>query len=289
MLKIEPTVFCASKNGLDKKDFEDAFTQPFLKDGSESVRFAIADGSTTSSFSKEWANILIHSYAKRNDFDLNNSEFIGSLVDKWEKLIGNRDMAWFAKEKRGQGAYATLLGLELDLVNKKWESIAVGDSCLFLIRDGAIRVTFPLSNFSDFGSNPYLVSSKRDGNKDLGNWIKKAHGDFLSGDMLIMATDAISAWFLKEASAGGVPWYFFHQLTDIREKEFEKDKIYANLYATGGLIPDIFYDLAFGNNKSKKNESWIVNNWIFNNWLNDKRNAGQIKNDDATVFIINIL
>ena len=215
-------------------------------------------------------------------------------------MISNSKLTWFGAEKLSKGAYSTFLGLTLDLENSKWTAESIGDSCLFIIRDGKLLQSFPLEKSFEFNSSPYLLSSKEENNEFIENNIKNSNGTLLVGDLLILATDALSHWFLKEIENTKQPWLFFTQLMEDEQKTEEKKLLFKNW----SLIKDIWvksnnitdpqaYDLfteGIFNKDDKKSEieAWSFKNWLFSNWLDKNRNMGYIKNDDTTLYVLRI-
>jgi len=291
MLEVENILLCCSqKSGLDKDDYEDAFTPLSSVDKhNKKIKIAVADGATESSFSKEWANILVEKYSSSN-FEITDNKFFEEAFKDWESYINQKKLSWFATEKLNNGAFAAFLGLNIDLESNTYKVEAIGDCCLFLIRNNQIATTFPLTNFEDFTNNPTLLST-RDINS-LSNF-KNISGELLPGDMLIMASDALSAFILKEKSS--LPWEFFVQLCSKSSKKREKDKLlnnWKNLKKEWTNIDhdneiDKFTNLVFQKQtENNEQEDWIFKNWIFKNWLEQQRNNGSIKNDDVTLYLI---
>jgi hypothetical protein len=103
--------------------------------------------------------------------------------------------------KRDEGAFATLLGLELlpTSDSRGWglQAVAVGDSCLFVVRKDRIHATFPIANLSGFGNQPKLVPSAS---------VRCPEPEWLSaraesGDLVLLATDAVAAALMGLSSA----------------------------------------------------------------------------------------
>jgi hypothetical protein len=260
---------------------------------------AVADGATESSFSKEWSNLLANKYTEEQ-FDLRDKNYRKTIIGEWESIIDNNKLAWFGAEKLSKGAFSTFLGLSLDLENNKWTAESIGDSCLFIIREGKLLQSFPAVNSSEFNSNPYLLSSKEENNESLEKNIKNSSGTLLAGDLLILATDALACWFLKEVEDSKQPWIFFVQLLDDGQKVEEKKLLFKNWSSlkdiwvknnniTDAQAFDLFIKEIFDKSDKKDEiERWSFRNWLFSNWLDKIRNMGYIKNDDTTLYILKI-
>lgn len=85
-------------------------------------------------------------------------------------------------------------------------AFAIGDSCLFQIRDNDLELTFPLAHSSQFDSRPILVCSNAINNKEVWDDITLERGTVQPGDTLLFATDALARWFLVQHEAGERPW-----------------------------------------------------------------------------------
>jgi hypothetical protein len=88
----------------------------------------------------------------------------------------------------------------------RWQAIAVGDSCLFQIRNGEMVTAFPIQTADQFNSRPLLLSSNPARNRQVWSELKYAEGDCHPGDLFVLVTDAIACWFLKQVEAGHFPW-----------------------------------------------------------------------------------
>jgi hypothetical protein len=243
--------FCCEKLGNKEIENEDAYLIPTPSEIEieTSIKIAVSDGATESSFSKEWADLLV-SYFKDYSFEAENlSAILEKARDSWFDKIKNIELPWYAQEKIQQGAYASLLGVTIDLRELTWKAVAIGDSNLFVIKEGNLVKAFPIVSEEGFGSTPYLLSSKPSQNLEIDAQVLMTSGVLESGDLVVIGTDAISAWFLTETHKGGNPWL------DLK-------------------------NLLGGNGYSKTD---------FINWLNNKRFEKEIKNDDTTIIIVEIM
>src|SRR6185369_17172238 len=94
-------------------------------------------------------------------------------------------------------------GLPLD--GLRWHALAIGDSCLFQVRDGRLFESFPLCRAVEFNSRPVLVSSNPTSNERVWEEVYYKEGDTQPEDLFFLATDALSQWFLAEHESGGKP------------------------------------------------------------------------------------
>lgn len=205
--------FCCPKSGNSAEEYEDAWAhrRASIPAG---VRVAVADGATESSFAKLWAVLLAESYVRS---ELAGAEFFERLEPArrlWRRRLAGRPLPWFATEKAAQGAFAAFLGVQIDAQQNRWKALAVGDCCLMQIDNVGKRMrvvkAFPLQKSSQFTMSPYLIGSRSNG--DLRDErIQISKGSLRDGDMLLLATDALAAWLLKQHEAGRPLWNWIYR------------------------------------------------------------------------------
>lgn len=172
---------------------------------------AVADGATESLFSGLWARLLVGAHARGEIADAQGLlSALPGLQRQWHEHVKSKPLPWYAEEKLREGAFATLLGLRLQLPTEgntgMWEALAVGDSCLFQIRRGGLVRAFPLEQSAAFGSTPFLLSTHAHQNARVEPQVRAASGDLRDGDTLLLMTDALACWFLAEHERGYAPW-----------------------------------------------------------------------------------
>jgi len=206
-MRVSAWTFSLQKAGNDPDDYEDASC---VSDSSrEHVRVAIADGATESSFAGEWARILVEAFGQRKLGTLLKENRLAELGENWRAGICSRSLPWYAEEKLQSGAFSAFLGLAVSgypADQLRWTAVAVGDSCLFHVRDDQLLRAFPLSRSDQFDNHPYLLSSLRRNRRNLRCHTRHARGSAHSGDLFLLATDAFAAWFLKAFECGRSPW-----------------------------------------------------------------------------------
>ena len=238
------------KAGNSVEEYEDAYCPAdSFETAGDCFRFAVADGATEASYSKIWAHMLVESYCNGvlKGSDLENN--IQELQIKWDESVRSRPLPWYAEEKVRTGAFSSLLGLTItheiashEETGGLWEAEAVGDSCLFQVRDDELLTKFPLDHSEQFNSRPMLVSTNSTYNEGLSNYLATIKGSWLVGDVFYLFTDALACWFLKEVEDSKKPWKFKH--------------------ADPGR---------------------------FETWINKLRKKGAMRNDDVTMFRIEIM
>ena len=120
---------------------------------------------------------------------------------------------------------------------------------MFLIRNDELFSEFPLSDSNCFNNNPYLLSSNSNKNIDLQQYIKILTLDLQENDLLILASDALSAWFMQENENNEKPWNILIGKFDCKKDEYQKK---------------------------------------FSDWIEEQRILKNIKNDDIVNVIIEI-
>src|SRR5207248_5077873 len=122
----------------------------------------LADGASESWQSGVWANYLAHAYIKQPPNPADFSDWLTGNRAAWEPPAPKNEV-WYTDVKQEQGSFATLLGLEFrrssDSQGLVWKAMAIGDSCLFLLRKDTFDVVFPLGSVAEFGNQPPLVPS----------------------------------------------------------------------------------------------------------------------------------
>jgi hypothetical protein len=136
---------------------------------------------------------------------------VARLQSIWSDRVGHRPLPWYAAEKVRQGAFSSLLGLTIG--GDSWQALAIGDSCLFHVQGDALITAFPLEASVQFGSTPHLLSSNPASNVGIERHLQCRTGRTERGDLFVLATDAIAAWFLRQVECGGRPW---HDVCELR-------------------------------------------------------------------------
>src|ERR671934_1467455 len=121
--------FSCQKAGNARSEYEDAWAIR----GSDSptrCRLAVADGATESSFSALWAALLVESFVRGRAHGPEFFKNLGAIRRLWRRKIRGRPLPWYAAEKARRGAYAAFVGASLNVVNRGWRAVAIGDCCL---------------------------------------------------------------------------------------------------------------------------------------------------------------
>jgi Protein phosphatase 2C len=199
--------FTLVKDGNAPEEYEDA-----LAGNPRSGRFAVADGASESSFAGLWAKLLVEGFVasggRRTTVD-----WITPLQERWAQQVDPLALDWFGEDKRLAGAYATFLGLSFKKPTDgsregRWKALAVGDACIFQVRESSLLTAFPVSAAADFGNRPSLLCSRSGVSEQAQRWSRAQEkiDKWQPGDRFLLMTDALAQWFLRRAEAHGKPW-----------------------------------------------------------------------------------
>ena len=184
--------------------------------GRRTARVAISDGASESAFAREWANVLTDAFVAQPP-DIcgltkgSMGDWLTSAQEQWRVGIPWDQIPWHGEAKARAGAFATLLGLTVGTKagnsrRLSWRAVAVGDSCLFVVRDDRLRLSFPLEDAAHFDNIPALVCSNPDNAGELWENVRRTAGECVAGDSYILASDALACWFLGRYAEGEKPW-----------------------------------------------------------------------------------
>jgi len=160
-------------------------------------RFAVADGATEGWESRGWAAALAAAFVRRPPAPDGFTAWLTEARAAWTPPPLPSAAPWYAAAKRAEGAFATLVGLELAPARRKghwkWKAVAVGDSCLFVHRGVRMEMAFPIGTVAGFGSHPALVPSSPAAECLDPEWLA---GRAEPGDLFLLASDAVAAHLL---------------------------------------------------------------------------------------------
>lgn len=196
-------------------------------------RIAIADGVSSTIFSRSWANLLTRA-ATACPPDINDLSAVETWLAKlkiaWKKTFDIRKLAWNqrAKLKQYGGGAATLLWIEMQCLSDSEHpeagpytvrGFSIGDCCLFQLRNDKVIDIFGINSLEDFGLSPKTLSATQQFNADEFT-IETWEGKCERGDRIVMATDAIAEWFYKQIDRGDkINWHAFENLSAEEWKE----------------------------------------------------------------------
>mgnify|MGYP000941366418 CR=1 FL=1 len=216
-MRFEARTFTLAKDAERPAENQDAFRLDLQRG-----RAAIADGVSSAIFSRQWAGILTES-ALDDPPDSDDSaaltRWLSGRREAWSAGIDTTGLAWFQKPKLREGAFSTLLWVSLDPPvdgrDEPWRLLAhaVGDSCLFVVRDGRWIRKFPIERAEQLDAAPVVLGSV-DLNRDNLVAIHALEEVCLPGDLVVLCTDAVADWALRRDEAGDPPaWSDYWDMT----------------------------------------------------------------------------
>jgi hypothetical protein len=203
--EMQAVAYWTPKEGTSTSEWEDGVAY-----SNASGWFCVTDGASTGGSSREWAFALAESFVDtkpagvfasdqsgadcfatwrqsvRDHFDPMSSDYRPSRMPEWVQKVGAQE-----------GAHATLLGGHLE--RGRLRMVAVGDCCAFHVGSAGLR-TFPLVTTTEFGSHPDLVSSVDSNGSTVEP--RRLETSFDDGDRLVVASDALSEWLMKNGEDG---------------------------------------------------------------------------------------
>jgi hypothetical protein len=195
--------FWEPKSGTARSEWEDGCAY-----SPESGWFAIADGASAGTSSREWAYTLVKCFVDdRRDDLLQADEGLGARFLQWisgvrecfdpdaEGFVRATVPEWVRAAGEQRGAFSTFLGGRIS--TSEWTAIAVGDCCLFHVdASGLLLTTFPMSGADEFGSTPQLIPSRPVDNAALAQSLRHGSGPLQPRDLILAGTDAVSEWMI---------------------------------------------------------------------------------------------
>ena len=213
------------------RDYEDASSH------SEALgRAVIADGVSSAIFSRLWSRLLTR-HALRFPPPVATDEAFMEWLAPLQRSWGSDDAIlkargdWARADKlRSIGAQATLLAMDIEPLatqpnepaEYRLRVCAIGDSVLYLVRDGKKLFSFPLAESADFAMPPNVVSSIA---RDVSYAGRFLHLDerCREGDLLVLCTDAIGKWSMQEYEAGvDVDWMRYWDDTSAWQEDIQR-------------------------------------------------------------------
>ena len=200
MTMLDFRQFLLPKAGYSSGECEDAVCA-----SKEKGRFAVADGATEAFDSRRWARMLTKAWVLSRSISIEPGVLLETLsrmgvrLDaKWE----NRDLPWYAQEKRLSGAYAAFAGLAFEDSEQecRWLFVGLGDCCMFHERDGKLVESIPYVSPEEFGYSLVLVPAKMPDNlAKLYKGMRIRNGIAVEGDVFLLVSDALACWYLRHA------------------------------------------------------------------------------------------
>lgn len=205
------------KAGSADNEYEDASAHMERVGSFGRVTVAVADGATESLLSRQWANLLVKRFVRQWDGPDYLERWLTNTLRAWQnekraylnrRAHSGKPVQWYEEPGLEAGAFAALLGVVLTRTPNGfvWRATALGDCCLVQVGDDGLRRAFPMQNAVAFNNRPFLLSSNPARNGAIREHFMFANGAMQRGDRLYVMTDALAAWFLRQAETGAQPW-----------------------------------------------------------------------------------
>ena len=217
MITLKVASFITHKKAESIDDCQDA-----IKVNEECSRYAVADGATLSFFPKQWAELLVEHFCEMPNLRLNAEnweQWLAPIQEAWykhvEKRVKERDQFYLTNSFNArEPAVSTLVGLEVEKTKQEWRAVVVGDSCLFHKNSSGFR-SYLIEQSKDFTDRPEAFASFPEANPYAPEFIK---GELQSGDVFILATDALAKWILEHKESENLE-EVLHRLEQIEDRE----------------------------------------------------------------------
>ena len=166
----------------------------------ESVtRAAMSDGASESFDSRAWATLLVNAYIADPAF---SQAWLEDVLKAYLATVDYDALSWSKQAAFDRGSFATLIAIEV-APNNDVEVLALGDSVAFHLRGKELLASFPYTTPEEFDARPQLLSTVAASNAFItepGFFIRNTSRTWQvqAGDILLLATDAVSQWALRE-------------------------------------------------------------------------------------------
>ena len=215
-MKLRVGAATLAKRGNSPDENEDAFAPP-VPEALQSLPFncAVADGATETSYSGLWAKMLSEHFCTLEQPDQFQVQ-LPQLRERWRSTTGSKPLPWYAEQKLEKGAFATLIGVritEAEFQHARWQAISVGDSVLFHVRESKPYATFPMMSSEDFKNRPMLLSTNAATEEAERSLYQLSEGVLEVGDWLILASDKLAEWIIREIETDLKPFDQIEQMT----------------------------------------------------------------------------
>jgi hypothetical protein len=96
------------------------------------------------------------------------------------------------------------------------------------VRENRLSAAFPLSHSSEFHSRPILLSTADRANAGIAQAVRETEGLARPGDLILLMTDALAAWFLAEVELRRRPWVLLDGIGTPEEFDYFIDRMRAS-------------------------------------------------------------
>jgi serine/threonine protein phosphatase PrpC len=191
---------------LHKRDsYEFKFIQDKVSYTENQKCFAVADGTTQSFRSEVWAEIVTNAFINTPALEPESLiKLFGKSAEGFRnldfKLSDNPAKASLERTKLSHGATATFIGAKLE-DNNQLSIVSLGDSNLFILRNNELQ-SFPFKSVDELDRNNHFLNTEKFlSNEVEPEFFQRTTVQLADGDLVILATDALSRLLLKDRSA----------------------------------------------------------------------------------------
>lgn len=193
------------REGGDAETTEDCFA---IAHHDGFLRASVADGAGDGIFADRWAQLWAENWVS------NNRVCLAQLRRLWRESFSDKPLPWHMQARAAHGAALAYIGVHV-LPSGEWSASGIGDCMLFQVGEGKVGRTFPYCHVDDFPDLPLLLHTNPipgDYNTEL-EGRHSAEGTLKHGDELLLMSDALAYWFLKETSENKNPYNWLSHLS----------------------------------------------------------------------------
>jgi hypothetical protein len=174
---------------------------------------AVSDGASVSYDPAPWADLLVQDFVAGADL---TEAWLEGATARYRAGYDPESMDWMRAGAFERGSFASLLGLRFQPASPIAEVSGVGDSLLAITRRGEVIRSWPYRDADEFDASPQLLATVGAENAILFEQMPRLPSikldlTDLNADAVLLMTDALGHWLLKNADAAG-------QLIDIRDE-----------------------------------------------------------------------
>ena|GEM_PF-5123542 len=201
---ISPSFSCQVwTRRIPKMSEEEKDCQDFAAYSREDSRFVVCDGVSNSSLPSTWSRLLGEFFRDQPNLSLSQTFESPELLDdarrEWQQIRQQQaKSAWWLSSPSSVGASTIVMAT---LRGERWFFEAMGDSCVFLWRKGVTGYTlersYPIQESSSFRTQTACLFSSKETQESRA--MRPSSGEeavAMEGDILFLATDALSKWLL---------------------------------------------------------------------------------------------
>jgi len=225
----------------------------YLNGNSDRAAFAVADGATQTSFSGLWANCLVKHCAQTQLSEFTFQHAVNKAQAEWHSSLQGVELPWHAQEKVRQGAFSALAWLEI-----QYEPLRPFTAYTWRALAVGDCCLFIAHNHSIYLSLP-LQDPVEFNNSPILIPSKSEKMDSIKGRIKTASGSLMRGDQLILASDAISSW--------IMRKTVKDHKEYLDMIRTI---------------KNHRDGS------IFPHWINSLRKAGELRNDDTSVILIEL-